>query len=80
MAAETVVAQLSPYQVDLKEGKTYRWCRCGRSKKQPFCDDSHEGTGIEPLEMVAEKSETVMLCGCKETDSPPFCDGTHNIL
>ena len=80
MAAETVVAQLSPYQVDLEEGKTYRWCRCGRSKKQPFCDDSHEGTGIEPLQMVAEKSETVMLCGCKETDSPPFCDGTHNIL
>lgn len=80
MSAETVAAQLSPYQVELIEGETYRWCRCGRSKKQPFCDMSHEGTGIEPLEMVAEKSETAILCGCKETDTPPFCDGTHNIL
>jgi len=80
MAAEPVAAQLSPYQVDVEEGKTYRWCKCGRSATQPFCDDSHEGTGIEPVEFVAKKSETVFLCGRKETDDPPFCDGTHNVI
>ncbi len=77
---EAIAAQLSPYQVDLEEGKTYRWCRCGRSKTQPFCDDSHESTGIEPLTFVAARTETAMLCGCKGTDDPPYCDGTHNIL
>ena len=40
--------QLSPYQVELEAGKRYAWCRCGRSQKQPFCDGSHAGTGIEP--------------------------------
>ena len=23
--------------------KTYYWCSCGRSQKQPFCDGSHKG-------------------------------------
>ncbi|KAB2912384.1 MAG: CDGSH iron-sulfur domain-containing protein [Hyphomicrobiaceae bacterium] len=77
---EAIAAQLSPYQVDLEEGKTYRWCKCGRSKTQPFCDDTHVGTGIEPHTFVAAKTETAMLCGCKGTDDPPYCDGTHNIL
>lgn len=26
----------------LKSGTTYWWWRCGRSAKQPFCDDSHQ--------------------------------------
>ena len=77
---EPIAAQLSPYQVEVKKGETYRWCRCGRSKSQPFCDDSHDGTGIEPVVFVAEKDETMNLCGCKETGDEPFCDGTHNIL
>ena len=53
--------QLSPYQVELEAGKRYAWCRCGRSKKQPFCDGSHEGTGIEPLTFTAERTETAAL-------------------
>ena len=24
-----------------QEGKTYYWCSCGRSAKQPFCDGEH---------------------------------------
>ena len=70
----------APFQATLIEGQTYRWCRCGRSKSQPFCDDSHAGSGIEPMEFVAERSETLNLCGCKETNDPPYCDGTHNVL
>jgi len=80
MTQEPIAAQLSPYQVEIEKGKSYKWCRCGRSKNQPFCDKSHEGTGLKPFEFVAEKDETVILCGCKETGDSPFCDGTHNYL
>lgn len=80
MAEEPIIAQKSPYQVDLKEGETYYYCRCGRSQTQPFCDGSHEGTGIEPLEFVAPSTGTFNLCGCKATDDEPWCDGTHNMV
>ena len=30
--------------VDVVEGKSYFWCTCGKSLKQPFCDGSHKGT------------------------------------
>ena len=30
--------------VDVVEGKSYYWCSCGKSSKQPFCDGSHKGT------------------------------------
>lgn len=80
MSVEEVAAQLSPYQLEVEAGHSYKWCRCGRSKSQPLCDGSHAGTGIEPLPFVADRTETVFLCGCKETGNAPFCDGTHNVL
>ena len=80
MADEPVVAQKGPYQVELTQGKAYFWCKCGRSKRQPFCDGGHKGTGLEPGKFVAESTGTFNLCGCKATDDSPFCDGTHNML
>jgi CDGSH iron-sulfur domain-containing protein 3 len=78
--SEAIVAQKAPYPVDVTAGKKYFWCACGRSAKQPFCDGSHEGTGITPLAWTAEQDKTVYFCGCKQTGKSPLCDGKHNAL
>ncbi len=77
---EPVVAQKAPYPVDVEEGKKYFWCACGKSANQPFCDGSHEGTGILPMKYEATKSKTLYFCGCKATKGQPLCDGSHNAL
>ena len=46
--AEPTVAQKSPYAVEFAPGD-YWWCACGQSKRQPFCDGSHKGSGIDPM-------------------------------
>lgn len=77
-----VIASLKPFYCELKAGRTIAWCRCGRSKRQPYCDGrSHLGTGFEPLYYtIGEGEQEVLLCGCKHTGTPPFCDGTHSNL
>jgi CDGSH-type Zn-finger protein len=46
------------------------------SKKQPFCDRSHKGTGFKPVNFkIGEKVESIFLCGCKLSSKAPFCDG-----
>ena len=77
---DPVVAKKGPFAVEVEEGKHYWWCACGRSKDQPWCDGSHLGTGLEPLQYVAEKTGRVFLCGCKHTKTPPMCDGAHQTL
>ena len=69
-------AQDGPYAVQVEEGKRYRWCSCGLSRTQPWCDDSHEGTRFQPIEFVAPITETFFMCGCKATENPPYCFGT----
>jgi thiamine pyrophosphate-dependent acetolactate synthase large subunit-like protein/nitrite reductase/ring-hydroxylating ferredoxin subunit/CDGSH-type Zn-finger protein len=61
----------------LKAGETVWWCRCGRSKNQPLCDGSHQGTGFEPVEFTAQKDDRYYFCLCKRTGQPPLCDGSH---
>lgn len=80
MSDTPIIAAKSPAKADLTEGETYSWCRCGRSRNQPFCDGSHKGTGITPKSFKAEESGTAYLCRCKATGNAPFCDGTHSKL
>ncbi len=67
------------YLMEVQAGKTYSWCACGLSKKQPFCDGSHSGTGKSPVVWKADTVKDVEFCGCKKTGKPPFCDGAHKI-
>jgi CDGSH iron-sulfur domain-containing protein 3 len=80
MTSEAIIAQKAPYAVEVESGKTYYWCSCGRSEKQPFCDGAHKETGMQPLAFTAEKTETAYLCGCKQSANTPFCDGKHKEL
>ncbi|WP_415906703.1 CDGSH iron-sulfur domain-containing protein [Neptuniibacter sp. QD72_48] len=67
----------APVKIHLDAGQTYAWCACGRSGDQPFCDGSHQGTGIDPVVFEAEEDGEVWLCMCKQTKTPPLCDGSH---
>ncbi len=75
-----VAAQSAPYGVEVTAGKDYWWCACGLSKKQPFCDGAHKGSGLSPLKYTAPESGEVWFCGCKATAGQPLCDGSHNSL
>jgi len=79
MRFENDTAAVHPLILEMEPG-TYAWCRCGATKTPPFCDGSHAGTGIEPLEFVVDEARSVALCNCGLTADPPFCDGSHNAL
>ena len=73
------IADTKPAVLDLKPG-TYWWCACGESKEQPFCDGSHRGTGLSPIEFEVTEGGRVALCMCKRSEKGCYCDGTHNSL
>ena len=75
-----VIAQRTPIPVDVEAGKTYFWCACGKSQKQPFCDGSHKGTTFSPIKYEAKQATKVFFCCCKHSKRAPVCDGTHKRL
>jgi len=75
-----IIANRKGFYWEVKAGKRYLWCSCGRSKSQPFCDGSHAGTDFLPIAFKADRDEDVIFCGCKQTGTRPFCDGAHSNL
>jgi len=73
------IAGTRPAVSELDPG-SYSWCRCGRSSAQPYCDGSHEETGITPVRFEIGERKRYALCLCKHTRNQPFCDGTHKSL
>ena len=72
-----MIADFTPVKASLEAGKEYFYCTCGRSKSQPFCDGSHEGTTFTPLAFTAKATTQKWFCACKHTKSAPNCDGSH---
>ena len=64
--------------VEVEKNKSYFWCSCGLSSKQPFCDGSHKNTEFSPVKFMANETKKMFFCTCKQTNNQPFCDGSHN--
>jgi len=64
--------------VEVEKNKSYFWCSCGLSSKQPFCDGSHKNTEYSPVKFIADETKKMFFCTCKQTNNQPFCDGSHN--
>jgi len=75
---KAVRAGNTPIAIDVEQGKSYYWCSCGQSKKQPFCDGSHKDTEFTPVKYDAAASKTVYFCACKASKNAPLCDGSHS--
>ncbi len=73
------IAERMPAVLELEPGE-YWWCACGRSKNQPWCDGSHEGTAFSPVRLEITEKRRYALCQCKQTDKAPMCDGRHKDL
>jgi CDGSH-type Zn-finger protein len=78
--SEPVIAGTVPLPVDVEAGKTYWWCSCGKSARQPFCDGSHKGTDFTPVRYDATQTGKVWFCACKHSAKAPLCDGSHKNL
>jgi CDGSH-type Zn-finger protein len=74
------IAQKAPFPVEVEAGKTYYWCACGLSARQPFCDGSHAATDITPTPYKAAADGILYFCGCKHSAKAPLCDGAHSRL
>jgi CDGSH-type Zn-finger protein len=66
-----------PYFLQLEAGKTYYWCRCGKSQSQPFCDGSHPEKSPGPMPFTVDRDGMEAVCGCKYSKTRPLCDGSH---
>lgn len=76
--SDAAIAGTAPISIEVEVGKDYWWCACGKSKSQPFCDGSHNGTDFTPVQYTATESKTAWFCACKQTGNQPLCDGSHS--
>ncbi len=82
MRGKPKIVDLKSAKIEVTAGQDYYWCSCGLSKKQPFCDGSHSGTGFAPVYFKPEQSGIVGFCLCKHSqkENGVLCDGTHRTL
>lgn len=72
-----------PFLVSVKKYHLYKWCGCGWSHSQPFCDETCSDTYYKkvivggPITYIAPEDRDVWFCNCKRTQHRPFCDGSH---
>ncbi len=54
---------------DVRPGSIMKWCTCGLSKNQPWCDnESHKSTSFKPLSWKVPENQTIFsICNCKYT-------------
>jgi CDGSH-type Zn-finger protein len=78
--AEPTVGGTAPIAIDVQAGRSYFWCSCGKSKRQPFCDGAHKGSEFAPVEYKATESTKVWFCACKRSGKGVLCDGSHKAL
>ena len=57
-------SQNTPIKVPVEKGKSYHWCSCGFSSKQPFCDGSHKDTEKTPIKFDATESKDIFFFIC----------------
>ena len=71
-----------PWNIYLEQGKNYRWCSCGASWNEPFCDHKcHlQATRNRPILFACNQSGYYKLCSCKQSANAPFCNSTCTIL
>ena len=61
----------SAIAVEVEKDKSYYWCSCGKSAKQPFCDGSHKATEITPIAYKADETKKMYLCACRQSNKQP---------
>jgi CDGSH-type Zn-finger protein len=77
---EPTVGGTAPIAIDVQAGRSYFWCSCGKSKRQPFCDGAHKGSEFTPTEYKATETTKVWFCACKRSAKGVLCDGSHKAL
>ncbi len=70
------MADKGPAEIKEEPGTKY-YCACGKSNNFPYCDGSHEGTGVEPKEETVTEGRSIWVCKCGKSGNMPFCDGAH---
>eukprot|EP00448_Togula_jolla_P020211 CAMPEP_0170589460 /NCGR_PEP_ID=MMETSP0224-20130122/11361_1 /TAXON_ID=285029 /ORGANISM="Togula jolla, Strain CCCM 725" /LENGTH=170 /DNA_ID=CAMNT_0010913217 /DNA_START=119 /DNA_END=632 /DNA_ORIENTATION=- len=72
--------KIGPYHTPVIGQVTYRFCTCGESVNQPFCEGTGQGgkcakvSEFTPFPYKPLHSKKVLFCGCKKAPGPE-CTG-----